>query len=158
MSLVVKGASPLQAETTYKGGILMSMNPGGGIDWGQLVQTGVGLVNQFTQSRRGPSPGMPMPAFTGGGAFPAFGAVAGALPGGRRPRIGKFSRQPIPPGTKEKFSKSGQIILTETHRAKGLSGRDLKGFRRTLRLIRSVGMHPKGLGSRRSPMRRRRAA
>jgi hypothetical protein len=120
----------------------------GSIPWSQVATTGLSLLQQ-----RG-LPGMPRPpipvgqAFTGGPS--PFGGAMGiaAQLGGRRQAIGRFSRQAIPPGTKEKISRTGQIILTETHRAKGLTGRDLKGFRRTVRLIRSVGMTPKGLKGR----------
>jgi len=83
-----------------------------------------------------------------------FAAPVGGM--GRRMKRGRLTGNPIPSGTKEKFSKSGQIILTETRRGRGLSGRDLKGFRRTIRLIRSVGMAPKGLGRRTSFGRKKR--
>ncbi|MGH8458305.1 MAG: hypothetical protein ACRESV_03045 [Nevskiales bacterium] len=37
-------------------------------------------------------------------------------------------------------------------RAKGITGRELKGFKKVTRLLKSVGMHPRGLGrSRRIP-------
>lgn len=79
----------------------------------------------------------------------ATGATGAAMagPGSRtgRMHIGRFSGQPIPRGTKERISRSGAVILGEVHRARGLTGRDLRGFSRTIRLLRSVGMVPKKL-------------
>lgn len=42
---------------------------------------------------------------------------------------------------------------TRRRAGRGLSGRDIRGFRKTLNLLNRVGMRPKGLGSR-SPKRR----
>jgi hypothetical protein len=91
------------------------------------------LVEGYRRLRRKP---IPVGATTGEG-----------VSGGRmmRGHIGRFSGQAIPRGTKERISRSGAIILSETHRARGLSGRDLKGFNKTIRLLRSVGMVPKKL-------------
>lgn len=89
------------------------------------------------------------PSIGAGGIFSkaALGlgsAFMGGMRGGKT-KVGRFSGSQIPRGTKEKISKTGAVILTETHRAKGLTGRDLRGFRRTVGLLRSVGMHPKRL-------------
>jgi hypothetical protein len=86
----------------------------------------------------------------------ATGAMPGPGRGMGRGRIGRFSGQPIPRGTKERISRSGAVILSETHRARGLSGRDLRGFSRTIRLLRSVGMVPKRLHVRHRAVRHKR--
>jgi len=111
----------------------------------QLVRTGLQAFS--------PRPGIPVGAtgFQPGMGFAApaagFPPLLGATSGGfGRQKVGRFSGQAIPRGTKEKISKSGAIILTEVHRAKGLSGRDLRGFNRTIGLLRRVGMVPKRLG------------
>ncbi len=155
MSLAVKGASPLQAMTTYKGGLMS-------IDWGSLAQMGVSLAGQAMANRGAPMSAMPRPpamGFTGGMGMPQmFGAVAGGM---ARTKRGRLSGNPIPRGTKEKISRSGQIILTEARRGRGLTSRDLRSFRRVVRLVRSVGMVPKGLhgrGGRSGGFRRKRAA
>lgn len=75
----------------------------------------------------------------------AVGPVGAMARGPGRPHLGRFSGQPIPRGTKERFSKTGAIILTESRRGHGLTTRDLRGFRRTIGLLRSVGMVPKRL-------------
>jgi hypothetical protein len=118
----------------------------GQIPWGQVASS---AIQAFGQRPGFPMQRPPIPvgqAFTGGGApgLPSF--LTGGMARGRR--IGRLTGQPIPPGTREKVSRTGQVILTEVRRARGLTGGDLKGFRRTIRLIRSVGMTPKGLKGR----------
>jgi len=120
----------------------------------QLISTGIQALGR----RPGPM-GLPPPAAFTGAAFQTgqFGLPLGVV-GGRRGRVGRFSGQAIPPGTKEKISRSGQIILSEVRRGRGLTARDLRGFRRTVNLIRSVGMRPKGLSGGRGGFKRRRKA
>jgi hypothetical protein len=78
------------------------------------------------------------------GAIGAAGA-AGFMVGRHRAGIGRFSGNPIPRGTHERIGKGGNILLAERHRGRGLTTRDLRGFRRTIGLLRSVGMVPKRL-------------
>jgi hypothetical protein len=94
------------------------------------------LLNSLRSRGTGVSPAVP----TG-----QTGAMAG--PGSRtgRMHVGRFSGQAIPRGTHERIGKGGNILLAETHRGRGLTSRDLRGFRRTIGLLRSVGMVPKRL-------------
>ncbi len=134
------------AQTFFPAGRIANI---AGVNLAQFGKVGaaVGAASLLSSAlrRKGPGPG-PVP--TG-----AVGAVAGTAVGARA-LVGRFSGSPIPRGTKEKISRSGAIILTERHRGRGLTTRDLRGFRRTIGLLRSVGMVPKRLHVR--PRRRHR--
>jgi hypothetical protein len=40
------------------------------------------------------------------------------------------------------------------HRGRGITARELRGFRKVTNLLRTVGMHPRGLGHRRHKLKR----
>lgn len=169
MSLFGKIFSGLSTVAGTVGGAIFG-GPAGAAIGSQLG----GAVGNIFNSNKAPSPpgiiAPPpvaiQPGFTS--TFPtlsatSLGRIGGAVAGGvggalaARAIIGKFSKQPIPRGTREKITKNGQIVLTERRRSRGLSGRDLRGFNRTIHLLRKVGMVPRRLSHARVSHKRRAA-
>jgi hypothetical protein len=114
----------------------------GGITGTGLLKTGLGIAGGAALGRllTPSTPRAPIPVGTTG----AYSMAAARGTG--RGHIGRFSGQLIPRGTKERISsKTGAVILSEVHRGRGLTSHDLRGFRRTIGLLRSVGMVPKRL-------------
>ena len=151
-------------------GLLSAMNSGGGFPWDTLVSGGLSILNNFLNKPTTPTSFLPggMPTVGTTAAMSAATLIpllvaAGARVVGNVVRISRAAYAALSPTLKAAIVAVGMSVLIDDatdgsgglirygstgrrRRAKGITGTELRGFRKMSKLLRKEGMRPKAIG------------